>query len=121
MYPDKFGLVNVKDVVRLAVFKQEKLFRGFFYKIIGKRQQIGLLLFAACCSDMPDYDSFPVFNLIHLNGNRIGSVFYLPDFVHFDPLGQQITKNKNLNNTLSTAYTLYKLWADKSGKDKRQH
>jgi hypothetical protein len=65
---------------------------------------------------MPEDNPLSVFNLINLYRNRVGSVLYLPDFIHFDPLGQQISIFRNLNNTLSTIYTLNKIGADKSGR-----
>jgi hypothetical protein len=45
----------------------------------------------------------------------VGGVFYLPDFVHFSPLGQQITENKKSTIAFTTIYTLAKIGADKSG------
>jgi hypothetical protein len=39
----------------------------------------------------------------------------LPDFVHFDPLGQQITKNKKSITTVSITYNFLNMEVDKSG------
>ncbi len=39
----------------------------------------------------------------------------MPDSVHPDPLGQQITHFNKISVTLSVTYNLQKIWADKSG------
>ena len=82
---------------------------------MSKKKQIELLLFIARSSYVPYDYPLSVFDLIHLNRNRIGRVLNLPDFVHFDPLGQQIKVFLKLNSSLSSVYNLSKLRADKSG------
>ena len=66
-------------------------------------------------ADVPDNDPLPVFNLINLYRNGINRVLYQSDFIHFDRLGQQITRFLTLYNTLSITYNQLKFGADKSG------
>ena len=74
------------------------------------------LLFILGNPNITDNNPSAIFYLIYLYRNRVFGILDLPNFVHSDPLGQQITIFWKVFNSILVNYNLMKFRVNKSGK-----